>query len=612
MELKKELTFIDLFSLATGAMISSGIFILPGIAFAQAGPSVFISYFLAGLLALTGAFSIVELSSAMPKAGGDYFFITRSLGPLFGTVSGLLSWFALSLKTAFAVIGLAEILNIFWGIPLIPSSLVLTVIFVTINIVGVKEAGKIEVFVVSLLLLIMMLFVVVGLPNVRVSHFEPFTPNGINSLFLTAGFVFVAYGGLLNVSSVAEEVINPKRNIPLGIFVSLAVVTTLYSLITFIAVGTVPPETLSGSLTPIADSAGIFAGNAGKIILTIAALLAFISTGNAGIMAASRYPYALSSDKLIPRIFGRVLKKQQTPISAIIATGFLITLSFFLELNVLVKVASTVVILAYIFSQLSIIILRESGINNYKPSFKSPLYPWIQLISIVIFIALLIDMGRLVISISMGLIVLGVVFYFSYGRLSNSSEYALMAILQRITNKKIGSINLNKELKEILSERDEIVFDRFDHLVENASILDIDEKLSLDEFFEQIAEELAKKTGHEKEVLYEMLKTREEETSTAITPNVAIPHIVLNGNDLFELIVVRSRKGVTFSDEHGAIDTVFVLAGTLDQRTFHLQSLSAIAQIVLDEKFSEEWSNAKNRHELKDIIHLSKRNRFTI
>ncbi len=612
MELKRELTFIDVFSLATGAMISSGIFILPGIAFAQAGPSVFVSYFLAGLLALTGAFSIVELSSAMPKAGGDYFFITRSLGPLFGTVSGLLSWFALSLKTAFAVIGLAEILNIFWNIPLIPSSLVLTAIFVTINIVGVKEAGKMEVIVVSLLLLIMMLFVAVGLPNVTVSHFEEFTPNGVNSLFLTAGFVFVAYGGLLNVSSVAEEVINPKRNIPLGIFVSLGVVTMLYTFITFIAVGTVSPETLSGSLTPIAESAQVFAGNPGRIILTIAALLAFISTGNAGIMAASRYPYALSSDKLLPRFFGKILKKQQTPVSSIIATGFLITLSFFLELDVLVKVASTVVILAYIFSQLSIIILRESGITNYKPSFKSPFYPWIQLISIVIFIALLIDMGRLVISISMGLILLGVVFYFSYGRLSNSSEYALMAILQRITNKKIGSVNLNKELKEILSERDEIVFDRFDHIVDSAKFLDINGALSLEGFFEKVAEELANTTGQDKETLLEMIKSREEDTSTAITPNVAIPHIVLEGVDIFDLIVVRCKEGIPFSNENQKINTVFVLAGTLDQRTFHLQALSAIAQIVLDEEFSDQWNRAQNINDLKDIIHLSKRNRFAI
>lgn len=610
MKLKRELTFIDVFSLATGAMISSGIFILPGIAFAQAGPGVFVSYFLAGLLALTGAVSIVELSSAMPKAGGDYFFITRSLGPLFGTVSGLLSWFALSLKTAFAVLGLAEILFIFWGFPLIPTSFVLTLLFVAINIVGVKEAGKIEVIVVLLLLVIMALQVVVGIPKVSIMSFTPFTPHGINSIFLTAGFVFVAYGGLLNVSSVAEEVINPKKNIPLGIFVSLAVVTILYSLITFVAVGTVPAEQLSGSLTPIADSAESFAGKAGKITLTIAALLAFISTGNAGIMAASRYPYALSSDKLIPRIFSKVLPKQQTPISAIIMTGVIISLSFFLKLDILVKVASTVVIMAYIFSQLSIIILRESGIKNYRPSFKSPFYPWIQLLSIIIFVALLIDMGQLVISISMGLVMLGVIFYFTYGRLSNSSEYALLNILNRITNKSLGSTNLNRELKEILSERDEIVFDRFDHLVDKAIFWDIEKEMSLQEFFQEVAEKLSDRVVIDAKTLFTLLEEREKDTSTAITPNVAIPHIVLPGNSTFELMVIRSKEGISFSEEHGAIKTIFVLAGTLDERNFHLQALSAIAQTVLDTEFQKEWGSAHNSSELKDIIHLSKRKRF--
>ena len=110
--LKKQLGFLDIFSISAGAMISSGIFILPGIAFARTGPSVFVSYMLAGLLAATGLLSIAELSTAMPKAGGDYFFIARSLGPLGGTISGFLSWFALSLKSAFAIFGIAEILYV--------------------------------------------------------------------------------------------------------------------------------------------------------------------------------------------------------------------------------------------------------------------------------------------------------------------------------------------------------------------------------------------------------------------------------------------------------------------------------------------------------------------
>ena len=91
MNLKRNLGFFDVFCISSGAMISSGIFILPGMAYSQAGPLVFVSYFLAGMLALMGTLSIIELATAMPKAGGDYFFITRRLGPFAGTVSSFLS-----------------------------------------------------------------------------------------------------------------------------------------------------------------------------------------------------------------------------------------------------------------------------------------------------------------------------------------------------------------------------------------------------------------------------------------------------------------------------------------------------------------------------------------
>ena len=134
MELKKGLTFLDVFCIATGAMISSGIFILPGLAFSRTGPSVFISYFLAGLLALIGIMSVVELSTAMPKAGGDYYFINRSLGPLIGTISGFLSWLALSLKSAFAIFGIAEIVFLVTGMNVVISSILLCLFFIFLNI----------------------------------------------------------------------------------------------------------------------------------------------------------------------------------------------------------------------------------------------------------------------------------------------------------------------------------------------------------------------------------------------------------------------------------------------------------------------------------------------
>lgn len=609
MELKKDLKFIDVFSIATGAMISSGIFILPGIAFARVGPAVFLSYLLAGILALTGAFSIAELSSAMPKAGGDYFFITRSLGPAFGTVSGLLSWFALSLKTAFAIIGISEILYVFWGWNLIFSALLMTAIFLIINIIGVKESGKFEVMIVMSLLAIILFYLFKGFPNVEIIKFQDFAPEGVNSIFMTAGFVFVAYGGLLKIASIAEEIDSPKRTIPLGLFSSLFVVTILYSLITIITVGTVEPGTLRNSITPIADSASVFLGKPGVILLTIAALLAFISTGNAGIMAASRYPFALSRDKLLPEFISRVNRRSKTPIVSILITGLLISLSFLLQLDILVKTASTVVIMTYILSQASIIILRESKLANYRPSYRAPLYPWIQIISIVLFLLLIVDMGLSVILISCGLVLSGTIFYLFYGRKKYNQEYALLDFISRILNRKFVSDNLNSELKQILSERDDIEFDRFDHLVNDAVYQDLDGCLNRTELFQKIADSLSKRMNIPADKLYQLLENRETETSTAITDFIAVPHIVVKGKNLFEMAIIRCKKGVRFSDKHPAVKAIFVLAGSADERNFHLKALSAIAQISMRSDFQKLWMLAGNTNELRDIIHLAERHR---
>ena len=608
--LKRGLGFKDVFSISTGAMISSGIFILPGLAFAKAGPSIFLSYFFAGLLALTGAFNVAELASAMPRAGGDYFFITRSMGSLVGTISGLLSWFALSLKTAFAIIGIAEILYIFTGLDFIVGAILSTIFFVILNIVGVSKAGKFEIAIVFGLLGIMTLYILGGLPKVEIMRFEPFTPNGFNFTLVTAGFVFVSYGGLLKVASISEEIKNPKRNIPLGLFTSLGVVSVLYTLMLIVTVGTLDGNVLSGSLTPIADSAQAIFGNPGYFILTFAALLAFISTGNAGILSASRYPFALGRDNLLPDFISKISHRFRTPIVSIVITGVFILISLFLKLDVLIKAASTVVILTYILSNLSIIILRESKVENYRPSFKAPLYPWMQIVGIVAFSALIMDMGWQAITISGALVLLGVIVYFAYGKKRSDGEYAFLHLIARITDKKLGTRNLESELMDILSERDELKFDRFDKLIKKATVIDIDGNPDLEEVLDSIAQTISRELEMDGQEIFELLKTREHEYSTALSPFVAVPHMVIEGEGKFDIVLVRAKEGVRFSEMYSNVRAIFVLSGTRDERTFHLQCLAAIAQIVNNPEFEELWLSAKEETSLRDMVMLSQRRRI--
>jgi amino acid transporter/mannitol/fructose-specific phosphotransferase system IIA component (Ntr-type) len=610
MELKKELTFLDVFCIAIGAMISSGIFILPGLAFARTGPSVILSYFLAGVLALIGIMSVIELSTAMPRAGGDYYFINRSLGPLIGTISGFLSWFALSLKSAFAIFGIAEIIFIMTGTNVLISAILLCLFFIALNVLGVKEAAHFQVFLVISLLGLLVLYVILGLPRIQPSYFKPFAYKGFNPIFATAGFVFISFGGLLKVASISEEVKNPQRNIPLGMIASVGVVILLYTLLLIVTVGVLDAASFSGSLTPIADAARTFLGTPGFIVISIAALFAFVTTANAGIMSASRYPLALSRDHLLPDGISSVNKKFKTPVVSIFITGLFIVAAQLLPLELLVKAASTVILTSYVLTNISVIILRESKLKHYRPSFKAPLYPWLQLFGIGVFSFFIIDLGYESIEISLSLLVLSVSVYFFYGKNKSKGEYALLHLLKRIVDNRLTGHLLETELREILCERDHIAPDKFDELVKTANVLDMEGPLELDRFLGIISEAVSSEIRIDRDEIFSMLKSRQEESNTAVSSFVAIPHIIIDGSDHFFLMLVRCKQGIWFTAREDAVKAVFVFIGTREDRAFHLKTLASIATLVQQKDFEEKWLGAEDIHYLRDMLLLSKRMRF--
>jgi len=607
MKLIRELSLLDVFCIASGAMISSGLFVLPGIAFAQAGPAVLVAYLLSGFLAVTGMLSQAELVSAMPKAGGTYFYVTRSMGPAIGTVDGFITWFSLSLKSAFALVGMAAFAAVLVEINLSLVAVLLCVVFIIVNLIGVKEAGRIQVILVFGLFAILTLYILRGLPAVSVGRLEPFAPHGLRAVFSTAGLVFVSFGGLLKVASIAEEVKNPSRVVPLGMILSLVIVTAVYFLVVLVTVGVLDGAVLAGSLMPISEGASVFMGSWGRAVLGIAAILAFVSTANAGIMAASRYLFSSSRDGLLPGAFGRVNARFHTPHVAVVATGLLMIAALFLRIETLVKAASSVLILTYLFSCLSVVVLRESRLQNYRPRFHVPLYPYVQIIGILGFGFLLFEMGGTVLLINAGFIVAGLFVYWFYGRIRSNREYALLHLIERVTAKELTSYSLESELKEIIRERDEIVKDRFDHLIEDAVVIDIDRHMSADDFFEIVSENLAPKLRIEPGELRLKLEERERESTTVLNTFLAIPHIVVEGVHTFDIMLARCRGGIEFSDAFSGVQAMFVLAGSKDERNFHLRSLAAIAQIVQDPDFERKWIMAKGIKELRDIVLLGER-----
>lgn len=614
-KLKKELTFLDVFCLATGAMISSGLFVLPGIAYAKVGPALFLSYLIAGLLALTGVFSQAELVSAMPKSGGAYFFVTRSLGPAVGTIQGILTWISLLLKAAFALVGIVAFVQLIFPqladtMNVIPwVGILIAGMFILLNLKGAKKAGRAQAYLVFFLMASLLIYILYGFNNVEVENLVPFAPFGFQSIFMMSGFIFVSYGGLLKVASVAEEVKRAEKVVPQAMIASLVVVTLFYTVVVFMTSGILGKEQLSGSLTPLSLGAQVTMGGWGVTLLSLAAIASFITTANAGLMAASRYPLALSRDKLFPEFMGKLHPKFQTPFVSIIISGVMLILFLFLKLDILVELASTVLILTFILSHLSVLILRESKIQNYRPVFRSPFYPWVQIIGLIFFLFILFEMSRQVFFVKVVLVLTALFIYWFYGRIRTEQKFALLHIIERLTAKELVTGQLENELKDIVRERDEIIKDRFDHLVEDCSVIDISEKVTCNELFEKISDVVAEKAKCRKTDVELSLLKREREGATTINDYVAIPHIIVESKDVFDVVLVRSKYGIEFNDEHPDVHAVFVLYGSKEERTFHLRVLSAIAQVVSSPNFETRWEKATSEQGLRDVILLGKRKR---
>ena len=613
MKQKDKLNLWDIFCIATGAMISSGLFVLPAIAYKHSGPAVILAYFLAGLLMIPSMLSQAELLTAMPKAGGAYFFIERSLGPFLGIFGGFSSWFSISLKSAFALIGIGAFLEYFIpGVDYFQIKLVAAcfcILFVIINLYSVRLSARLQNILVFFLLLACFLYILIGMININLENFSPFMSGGIKSFLSVVGLVFISYGGLTKVASIAEETKNPAKTIPLGMFLSFFTVQIIYVLCVTVTIGVLPQKELVSTLTPLTHGGLALGGLGFGVLLSLAALVAFITTANAGILSSSRIPLAMAKDDLLPLRFSFISKKHHTPYFSIIFTGlFMFFLILFLDLENLVKTASTLMLILFMFVNLSVIIMRESKIINYRPIFKSPFYPWIQICALIAYSFLIFEMGKTPLIMSFSFIGVSYAwFLFSARKLKRQS--ALMHLVGRITAKELVGVSLEDELKEILHKRDKVIKDRFDHLIEDCAVFDIEEKMDRDEFFAYVALELSTRLNLESNKIKRLLIRREEESHTVIDKGLAIPHIVVEGEGRFEIVLVRARRGIIFSQDEEPVHIIFVLAGSLDERNYHLRALMAIAQIVKEHNFYKNWMRMKDKELLRMLILSSTRKR---
>jgi len=618
-KLQKSLTLFDVFAIATGAMFSSGFFLLPGLASAEAGPAVVLAYFLAGLLMVPAMLSMAELSTAMPRAGGAYYFLDRSLGPLVGTVGGLGTWVALILKSAFAIIGMGAYLALFVDVPMQTLAVVLTVFFTLVNLVGAKESGQLQSVLVVGLLAVLLFFVVQGFVEIftevgtgaTAEQFRPFLPFGTEGLFSTIGLVFVSYAGLTKVASVAEEVKDPDRNIPLGMALSLAVATAAYVLGVFIMVAVLDPGALREDLTPAATAAEAFfdwlPGSIGLMLIVGAAIAAFASTGNAGILSASRYLLAMGRDHVVWPRFAE-LGRFRTPTLSLLVTGAVMILVLLtLDVMSVAKLASAFQLLVFAFVNLAVVVLRESRIEGYDPAFSSPLYPWMQIVGILAPFWLITEMGAVAVFFSLGMIGLSLLWYFHYARTHMAREGAVFHVFERLGRQR--DPGLDRELREVLKEQTVGDQDPFTELVAEAHLLDVAEAVEYETVVWRVAAYLSEQLGVPADRIGEAYMTESRIGLTPQARGVALPHLRLPGIRSSHLVLVRTREGVEIPIEDGAehdvggpVRALFFLVSPEDSARRHLHFLAALAERVDEESFLDDWLSAENEQELKEAV----------
>lgn len=605
-KLGKELGLLGVFAISTGAMISSGLFVLPGIIAAKTGPAVVYVYLLSGVLVIPSMLSMAELATAMPRAGGTYFFISRSLGPMFGTLDGVGVWLALLLKSTIALVGLGAYLAVYLRVPPNIIAAVCCLVFMAMNLFGARETVGLQVGMVFALLAVLVVFVLRGIPAVDTARLQPMAPFGAKAILPSTALVFVSYVGLTKVCSVAEEVRRPERNIPLGMLISLGVVMLLYGSVVWVVVGVVPADTLYGSLTPLSDAARCTAGSIGAALITLGAVLAFATTANAGIMSASRYLLAMSRDHTIPHGLSR-LSRFRTPGRAIFLTcGVMVVVVFCSGLEQIAKMASTFQLLVFATVSIAVIVMRESGIESYDPGFKCPLYPYMQIAGILVSVVLIPEMGLLASAFAMGLVGLGVVWYNLYvrRRVARVGAVAKMAerVAERLLQRDAEALGLNRELREILKEKGLRRGDPFGEMVEAAAFLELDASADSETVLRAGSAILAERSGVSRDLMLGALLQRSRLGETPAEAGLALPHLLLDEVDAFYMVIARSIRGIAFPGTDEAIHAVFLLLGNRKNPSRHLRFLAEIARRGEQADFIDRWVAARSPDALKALL----------
>jgi amino acid transporter/nucleotide-binding universal stress UspA family protein len=427
-------------------MIGAGIFLLAGVALELTGPAAILSYVFAGIVCAMTAASTAELATGMPESGGDYYFVSRSLGPMFGAISGVGIWLSLTFAIAFYLVGMGEyvvqifarlaerfeVLSMLADTPIGIAAAVGGVLLLILNVVGAKQSGRTQLFVVLALLVILAVFTVGGLLHVEPSNLTPFFAEGTGTIFSTTALVFVSFLGFVKIAAVSEEIEDPSTNLPRTLIGSVLIVTALYILILVVLGGMFTHTEVGKIRDPLTKAAQIIFGPIGGVALVAAGLLATLSSANASVLAASRINLAMARDRMVPNFFAKIHNSFLTPHRAILITGGLALIFISLEsLELLAKIASVLQLYSYAALNIGCIVLRAASPDWYRPSYRAPGFPFVQLIAAAACLTIIYYSGFLPMIAIVVLIAVSLLWYFFVARTNIDIVHSVPQLKER-------------------------------------------------------------------------------------------------------------------------------------------------------------------------------------
>ncbi len=303
----------ELIAIGVGGMIGGGIFSMLGLAVSIAGHAAALAFLLGAVVAFLAGYSYVRLALAFRRDGASYVYLARAFPrrPFLATLTGwavsigYVGTLALYAFT-FGAYG-AELLGQSGNAPArMALSTSVLAFFLLVNLRGTRASGRAEDLVVYAKILILAVFAVAGLASADTTRMQPLFDRGISAVFMAGALIFVAFEGFQLITNAVNETDNPSRNIPLGIHGSIAITSFIYVLLAVVALGNLSAERIIAAQEyALAEAARASLGDAGMVMVALAALLSTSSAINATVFGASRLMADMAGEGGMPSILAR-------------------------------------------------------------------------------------------------------------------------------------------------------------------------------------------------------------------------------------------------------------------------------------------------------------------